>query len=111
MQVKLAISSSHSILTLGQPVSLLALYRQAHGRVASCVPTVKSVACLDQEKQGLILMFPALDVDTLPPGNQGSHTLAGTEAQGLTHTEAQMGVCTHRDLTKDTEVCNDTELW
>ena len=38
MQIKLSISPSHSILTPGQPVPALTLYRQVPGRVATGVP-------------------------------------------------------------------------
>ena len=37
LQIKLSISSSHSIWTQGRPVPALTLYRQASGRVAATV--------------------------------------------------------------------------
>ena len=40
LQIKLAISSGHWILTPGQPVLALTLYLQAHGRVTSIVPSL-----------------------------------------------------------------------
>ena len=46
LQIKLAISPSHSILTPGRPVPALTLYRQAPGRVATGVTGMR----LDQEK-------------------------------------------------------------
>ena len=44
LQIKLSISPSHSILTLGQPVPALTLQRQASGMVTTGVPTFKSLA-------------------------------------------------------------------
>ena len=42
LQIKLAISPSHSILTPGQPVLAPTLQSQAPGRVATGIPTSKS---------------------------------------------------------------------
>ena len=42
-QIKLSISPSHSILTPGRPVPELTLYRQAPSRVATGVPSFKSL--------------------------------------------------------------------
>ena len=50
LQIKLSTSPSHSILTSGQPVPALTLYRQAPGRVATGVPIFKSLVWLDPEK-------------------------------------------------------------
>ena len=50
MQTKLSISPSHSILTPGQPVTALTLYRQEPGRVATGVSILKSLDDSTQEK-------------------------------------------------------------
>ena len=50
LQIKLSISPSHSILTPGQPVPALTLWRQAPGRVASEVSIFKSLVWLDPDK-------------------------------------------------------------
>ena len=42
-QVRLAVSPIHSILTPGQPVPALTLYRQVPGRAATGVPIFKPV--------------------------------------------------------------------
>ena len=47
LQIKLSISPSHSILTPGQPVQALTLYRRAPGRVATGVPIFTSLVWLD----------------------------------------------------------------
>ena len=43
LQIQLSISPNHSVLTLGQPVPALTLYRQAPVRVATGVPILKSL--------------------------------------------------------------------
>ena len=43
LRIKLSTSPSHSILTLGQPVTALTLERQAPGRVAGSMPILKSL--------------------------------------------------------------------
>ena len=73
--VTLSISCSFSILTPGQPVPVLTLYRQASGRVATGVPMFKSLAWLDpkkspwgkipMEKAGIDPGSAALEADTL----------------------------------------------
>ena len=50
LQIKLSISSSHSILTTGWPVPVLTLQRQASGWVATGVPIFQSLVWLDSEK-------------------------------------------------------------
>ena len=50
LQIKLATSPSHSILTLGRPIPALTLYRQAPGRAATRVPMFKSPVWLDPNK-------------------------------------------------------------
>ena len=50
MQIKLTISSAHSVLTSGQPVQVLTLQRQAPGREATGVPIFKSLVGLDPDK-------------------------------------------------------------
>ena len=49
LQIKLSTSPSHSILTPGQPVPALTMYRQAAGRVTHGVPTFKSLVSIDRE--------------------------------------------------------------
>ena len=43
LHIQLSISPGHSILTPGQPVPALTLYRQAPGRVATGVSILKSL--------------------------------------------------------------------
>ena len=50
MQIELSTSPSHSILTPGRPVPALTLRCQAPGRVATGVPSFKSLVCLDPKK-------------------------------------------------------------
>ena len=50
LQIKLAISPSHSILTPGQPLLTLTLFRQAPGRAAILLPIVMPHVGLDQEQ-------------------------------------------------------------
>ena len=64
LQIKTAISPSHSELTQGQPVLALtvsepSIYCQAAGRVVSSVPVYMSVVWLDWGKWGLIPVFPS----------------------------------------------------
>ena len=49
-EIEVTTLPSHSILTPGRPVPALILYRQAPGRVATGVPVLKSLVCLDPEK-------------------------------------------------------------
>ena len=50
LQIQLPTSPSHSILTPGRPVAALTLQCQASGRVATGVPSFKSLVRLDQGK-------------------------------------------------------------
>ena len=50
LQIKLAILPNHSILTPGQPVPGLTLYRQALDRITTGVPIFESVVLLNPEK-------------------------------------------------------------
>ena len=50
LQIKLAGSPRHSILTPGQPVLVPAVSRQASGRVASRKPISKCLVRLDRKK-------------------------------------------------------------
>ena len=50
VQIQLSTSSGHGILTLGQPVRVLTLKRQAPGIVATGVPIFKSLVRLNPEK-------------------------------------------------------------
>ena len=50
LQIKLSTSPSHSLLTLGQPVPALTLYRQPPDRLAAGMPVFKSLVWLDPEK-------------------------------------------------------------
>ena len=73
----------HSILTPGQPVPALTLQRQAPGRVSTRVPFYKSLAWpwhgkRSTAKAGVEPRPAALEVDALPPGQQGCHTLTHT---------------------------------
>ena len=51
LQIKLSVSPSYSILTLGQPVPAKTLQRQAPGRVAAGVPNFSSLIRLDLENK------------------------------------------------------------
>ena len=50
LRIKLSMSPSHSILTLGRPVPALAVERQVPGRVATGVPMFKSQVWFDPQK-------------------------------------------------------------
>ena len=80
LQIKLSIPPSHSILTSGQPVPALTLFRQAPGRVATGVPAFISPVGLDLEKAstpktGTEARSAALeaDVSTSGPTRQSPH--------------------------------------
>ena len=67
LKIILSISSSHSIVTLGQPLPALALHHQAPGRVVSGKPILKSLAGLNWEKspRGKQELNSGLNADTL----------------------------------------------
>ena len=75
-QIELAIPPSHSILTPGQQVLVMIVYRQVPITGASTVPISKSLVWLSLEKSptgkaGFDPGSVALEVDALPLGHRG----------------------------------------
>ena len=60
LQIRLATSSSHTILTPGQPLLMLILQHEVHGRGATTAPIFTLQVWLEWEKWGSIPMSPAL---------------------------------------------------
>ena len=95
LQIELAISPSHNILTLSWPVQALTLQHQAPGKVATGVLKFKSLLWLNlvKDPHWKSLFEPrstSLQPDDLPLGKQGGDN---SKKQQYKHTVQQISSC------------------